>query len=203
LRTNIQFASVDKPIHTIMFTSSGPAEGKSTTAANTAVVSAQAGKKTLLVDADLRKPTVHHTFRLNNAIGLTNILAGQTTLEEAIQSSEVEGLDILTSGPIPPNPAELMGSKMMSQLIEEMRKSYELVIFDTPPVIAVTDAQVLATQVEGVILVVNAGKTNREFAAKAKNQLDNVKANILGVVLNNKKIDGDSYYYYYYGNSKN
>lgn len=202
LRTNIEFSGIDRELKTIMVTSTGPSEGKSTTIANLAVVTAQTEKKTLLVDADLRKPTVHHTFDLNNRQGLTTYLAGQGSLESVIQKSHVPHLDIITAGPIPPNPAEMLSSKVMTRFIEMVSEQYDQVLFDTPPVIAVTDAQVLATKLDGVILVVDSGTTNKDIAVKAKSQLENVKANILGVVLNNKKMQGDSYYYYYYGTKK-
>lgn len=201
LRTNIQFASVDKEIKTIMITSSGPSEGKSTIAANLAVVMAQVGKKTLLVDADMRKPTVHHTFHILNREGLTTALSGQKEVNQLVKKTEIENLDILSSGPIPPNPAELLGSKSMSRQIEEISTQYDIVLFDTPPIIAVADAQILASQLDGVLLVINSGKTNQDMAVKAKVLLDNVKAKILGCVLNNRKIQGENYYYYYYGNN--
>lgn len=199
LRTNIQFASVDSDLKTIMVTSSGPAEGKSTTIANLAVVMGQSEKKVLLIDGDLRKPTVHHTFDLINRKGLSTYLAGQDRLEDVIQKTGQPHVDIITSGPIPPNPAELLNSKAMARFLEEVARQYDQVLIDTPPVIAVTDAQVLASKVDGVILVVNAGKTNKDIVVKAKQQLEHVKANILGVVLNKKEMKGDSYYYYYYG----
>ncbi len=200
LRTNIQFASVDQEIESLMVTSTGPAEGKSTIAANLATVMAQSGKKTLLIDADLRKPTVNHTFRFLNNEGLTQVLTGQASLEQVVKTNtDVDNLDILTSGPIPPNPAELLGSRAMSRLLEEAKSHYHLVLFDTPPVIAVTDAQVLASQVDGVLLVISSGKTNREMAVRAKELLEQVQANILGCVLNNRKMKAGSQYYYYYG----
>ncbi len=200
LRTNIQFASIDRELKSIMVTSTGPGEGKSTTIANLAVVLAQSDKKTLLIDADLRKPTVHHTFELQNRKGLTTYLAGKDGLEQTVQKTEIANLDIMTSGPIPPNPAELLNSKAMTKFIEEVSLKYDQVLFDTPPVIAVTDAQILASKLDGVLLVVNSGLTNKDIALKAKQQLENVKANILGVVLNNKQMKGDGQYYYYYGN---
>lgn len=217
LRTNIQYSSVDHQIKSIMVTSTGPSEGKSTIASNLAVVMAQSGKRTLLVDADMRKPTIHRMFKLMNREGLTNILANQNhlaSMQDAIVQSAVEGknrladyirktedqnLDVITTGPIPPNPAELLGSKSMSRFIQEVSNQYDVIFFDTPPVIAVADAQILASQLDGVLLVVNSGKTNRDMAMKAKSLLDNVKANVLGCVLNNRKITRDNYYYYYYG----
>lgn len=197
IRTNIQFSSIDKEIRTIMVTSASPAEGKSTTTANLAVVFAQQGKRVLLVDADLRKPTAHYTFGMNNVFGLTNVLTKQTELNEAIKQSKEDKLDILTSGPIPPNPAELLSSRAMEEFLKKSKELYDVVIFDTPPVLAVTDAQVLANKCDGTVLVVSSGKTEKESAQKTKELLTNAQAKILGVVLNNKKMDSNDYYYYY------
>jgi protein-tyrosine kinase len=202
IRTNIQFASIDKEIKMILVTSTAPSEGKSTTAANLAIVMAQAGKKTLYIDADMRKPTGHKTFRVPNRQGLTSCLVGQSNVHGVIQSTEIENLHVITAGPIPPNPAELLASNRMKEFIRELKKEFDQIIIDSPPVLAVADATILATQVDGCILVVNAGKTNREMAIKAKQQLENVKAPMLGVVLNNKEMKGNSYYYYYYGERK-
>jgi protein-tyrosine kinase len=201
IRTNIQFSAVDQEYRSIMVTSSGPGEGKSTTTANLAVVFAQQGKKVLMVDADMRKPTVHYTFRLNNHIGLTNVLTKQATLEKAVRETEQENLFILPSGPIPPNPAELLGSKAMEEVLLNAYELFDIIIFDTPPVLAVTDAQVLANKCNGVVLVVSSGKTENEMATKAKELLLNAKAKLLGVVLNNKE-QKESQYYYYYGTDK-
>jgi protein-tyrosine kinase len=198
IRTNIQFSSVDESIQTIMVTSSGPEEGKSTTVANLAVVFAQTGKKVLLIDADLRKPTVHYTFQVDNLSGLTNVLTKQSTMEQAVNETKVENLFVLTSGPIPPNPAELLGSKAMDELLVSSLETYDIVIFDTPPVLAVTDAQILANKCDGTILVVNSGKTEIEPAVKSKELLLSSKGKLLGVVLNQKNAN-DSQYYYYYG----
>ncbi|MGM7721728.1 CpsD/CapB family tyrosine-protein kinase [Metabacillus sp. Hm71] len=198
IRTNIQFSSVDEELQTMIVTSSGPGEGKSTTTANLAVVFAQQGKRVLLVDADLRKPTVHYTFRLENHIGLSNVLTRQSTLEEAVQTTSQDKLWILSSGPIPPNPSEILGSKGMQAMIEQAKNEYDVIIFDTPPVLAVTDAQVLSNLTDGVVLVVSSRNTEIDAAKKAKELLESAKAKILGVVLNNKKAQ-DSQYYYYYG----
>jgi protein-tyrosine kinase len=198
IRTNIQFSTVDKDIRSIMVTSSGPGEGKSTTTANVAVVFAQQGKKVLLIDGDLRKPTVHYTFRLNNHIGLTNVLTKQVSLEKSVRETEQENLFILPSGPIPPNPAELLGSRSMEEFLAIAYEQYDIVIFDTPPVLAVTDGQILANICDGVVMVVSSGKTENEAAIKAKELLTNANAKILGVVLNNKS-QKESQYYYYYG----
>ncbi len=198
IRTNIQFSTVDQEIRSLMVTSAGPGEGKSTTTANIAVVFAQQGKKVLLIDADLRKPTAHYTFRIDNNVGLTNVLSKQTTLAMAVRETNQENLFVLPSGPIPPNPAELLGSRSMEQLINQVYEEFDMVIFDTPPVLAVTDAQILANKSDGIVLVVSSGTTENEAAVKAKELLVNAKGKILGVVLNNKKMK-DSQYYYYYG----
>lgn len=197
IRTNIQFASADDELRSFMVTSASPGEGKSTTAANLAIVFAQQGKRVLLVDSDLRKPTMHYTFRVTNTVGLTNVLTRQASLVEAVQATDVEKLDLLSSGPIPPNPAELLSSRMMEQMLAEAYKQYDLVIFDSPPVLAVTDAQVLANQCQGTVLVVKSGVTELENALKAKELLQAAKAKLLGAVLNNKALKSSSYYYYY------
>lgn len=199
IRTNIQFSSVDKDIRTLLLTSSGPGEGKSTTAANLAIVYAQQSKKVLLIDADLRKPTAHYSFKLENYAGLTNLLTKQATLESVVKETEIPNLSVLTSGPIPPNPSELLASSYLDELIELMKEKFDLIIFDTPPTLAVTDAQILSNKVDGSILVTSSNKTDKEAAKKAKGLLLNANANILGVILNNRKIDESSHYYYYYG----
>ncbi|MCL9633588.1 CpsD/CapB family tyrosine-protein kinase [Bacillus zanthoxyli] len=199
IRTNIQFSGADEEIKSIVLTSTGPGEGKSTTASNLATVYAQQGLRVLLIDADLRKPTAHYTFRLENHVGLTNVLTKQSTLGQAIQGTEVPDLFLLTSGPIPPNPAELLASNNMTELLKEMKQEFDMVIFDTPPVLAVADAQILANQVEGSILVVSSGKTDKEAALKAKELLLKANAKVLGAVLNNRKMEEGSDYYYYYG----
>ncbi len=199
IRTNIQFSSVDQEYRSIMVTSAGPGEGKSTTAANLAVVFAQQGKTVLLVDSDMRKPTVHYTFNFPNTTGLTNILSRQVTLKEAVKDSGVDKLHILSSGPVPPNPAELLSSRAMQQFFVDAYEEYDLIIFDTPPVLVVTDAQIMANQCHGSILVVSSGKTEMEPAKKAKELLQSAKGKLLGCVLNNKKAS-ETDYYYYYGN---
>lgn len=197
IRTNIQFSSVDSEIRSITVTSTAPMEGKSTTIANLAVVFAQQGKKVLLIDADMRRPTVHYFFQLPNTIGLTNVLTKQVDLQEAVRETDVTNLSVLTCGPIPPNPAELLGSVSMEYLLKEAYKMYDLILFDTPPVLAVTDAQVMANLTDGSIMVVSSGKTDREGAQKAKELLTATKGKLLGVILNNKPQEKHSHYYYY------
>jgi capsular exopolysaccharide synthesis family protein len=197
VRTNLQFASVDEELETMLVTSSGPGEGKSMTAANLAVVYEQQGKKVLLIDSDLRKPTVHYTFRLDNLRGLSNILVGENILEETVAATGVDNLDVITCGPIQPNPSELLASRKMQQFVEETKRLYDLIIFDTPPVLAVADAQILANIVDGSILVIRSGQTEIEAATKAKEALIPAKAKLLGTVLNDKEKKGSNYYYYY------
>ncbi|MBX0357733.1 CpsD/CapB family tyrosine-protein kinase [Halobacillus sp. Nhm2S1] len=197
IRTNLQFTSVDQELDSMLVTSASPSEGKSITTANTAVVFAQQGKKTLLVDADLRKPTIHYTFRVGNTSGLSNYLVGNQWILDLAKETHIENLDVITCGPIPPNPSELLGSKKMKEFIEEAKETYDMIIFDTPPVLAVTDSQVLANFVEGVLLVVRSKQTEKEAAVKAKEQLEQSKANLLGVVLNDQDLKSSNYYYYY------
>src|SRR5690625_1570830 len=197
IRTNLQFASVDNELETMLVTSSGPGEGKSMTTANLAVVYAQQGQTVLLIDADLRKPTVHYTFRLDNLRGLSNILVGENTLQETIVASDMDNLDVVSCGPIPPKPSELLASKKMQNLIEEAKTMYDLIIFDTPPVLAVADAQILANIVDGSLLVIRSKQTEIEAATKAKEALEPARAKLLGTVLNDRENKGSNYYYYY------
>ena len=200
LRTNINFSMPDKELKTILFTSAAPGEGKSTVSANTAVVFAQEGKKVLLIDGDMRKPTTHYTFNRMNATGLSNLLTRKWEINDIIQNTDVEGLDLITSGPIPPNPAELLSSKTMDHLIEQLSAQYDLLVFDAPPVLSVTDAQILSHKCDGTILVLNAGTTEKDSVMKAKESLISSQANILGTVLNNFVMQKDRYYTQYYGN---
>ncbi|MGF2082635.1 CpsD/CapB family tyrosine-protein kinase [Enterococcus casseliflavus] len=198
IRTNIQFASsTDRPIKTIVITSSGPGEGKSTTSANLAVVIAKSGQRVLLVDSDMRKPTVYKTFNLMNATGLSSVLSTSTSVLEAAQKTVIDNLFVLTSGPKPPNPSELLGSERMNQVIEEARSLYDVVIFDMPPVVAVTDAQIMASKADGTLLVVRENVSRKESLSKAKELLNMVQAHILGVVYNGAEHMKDSGYYYY------
>lgn len=200
LRTNIQFSSVDKPVKTLMVTSSGPGEGKSTTTANLAVVMAQTGQKIIIVDTDLRRPVQHKVFGVPNNTGLTTAMLAvdPATVNDYLQPTEIENLFVLTSGPIPPNPSELLGSHRMKQVVDALGATADLVIFDSPPVLAVTDAVVLGRQVDGVLLVVDAGKTREQALTTAVGELHKVGANTLGVALNRLDTRRGGYYYYYY-----
>ena len=199
IRTNITYSSIDKEIKSVLFTSSTPGAGKSTTAANVAIAFAQAGKRTLLLDADLRRPTVHYTFEVQNQRGLSTGIVNDIYAEELVRATDVENLDLITSGPIPPNPSELLASNKMTQFFKVVSMQYDMVIVDSPPILAVTDGQLLSKMVDGTILVSNVETNNRDSLTHAKELLEKADANMLGVVLNNKRIkdEGDSYYYYY------
>ncbi len=197
LRTNIQFASVDKQIKSILFTSTGAGEGKTTTSANLAIAMAKDLKRTVYIDTDLRKPAGHLIFNLSNRAGVTHYLVGQSALEEVIQETGIPLLSAVTSGAIPPNPAELLGSNRMSAFLDELERLFDVIILDSPPLL-VTDGFLLSQKVDGCILVIDAKKTKREQAVKAVEQLKHAHANILGVVLNNeKRVKGSTYEYYY------
>ncbi|WP_270565914.1 CpsD/CapB family tyrosine-protein kinase [Clostridium beijerinckii] len=196
LRTNIQYSSFDKTIKSIVVTSAEAAEGKSTVSGNLALSFAQNEKKVIIVDCDLRKPSVHKNFKLSNLSGLSEVLIGKEDLDNVIQSRN-ENLDILTSGKIPPNPSEMLSSTAMTNLIQKLGEKYDMVILDSAPLQAVTDAQILSTKVDGTILVVRAQRTNRESVIDAKNSLTKVGANILGTVLHAVENTRGKYYYYY------
>jgi capsular exopolysaccharide synthesis family protein len=186
-----------------MLTSAGPGEGKSTTASNLAVAYAQSDKRVLVIDADLRKPTMHHTFMKTNRWGLSNVVSGQSAPAEVIVETHVHNLFLMPSGPVPPNPSEMLASKRMTVMLEELKESFDVIIIDTPPALAVTDAQVVATKVDGVLIVIDYGKVKREAAMKVKANLQHVNARMLGVVINNvDRKNGEGYYYYYYGNDQ-
>lgn len=198
LLTNIEYSSVDKQIQMIAVTSSAPSEGKTTTATNLAVAYSETGKNVLLVDCDLRKPRLHEVFNTSNLIGLTSVLASKSSLNDTVKPVK-DGLSILTSGPIPPNPVELIRSNMMEQLINTLRDLFDVVIFDTPPVGLVTDAAIISSKLDGVVLVVASGKSQIEATLRAKENLQNVNANLLGAVVTMIPIDTPGYQYYTYG----
>ncbi len=199
MRTNLQFSALDRPLKSLVVTSPNPVEGKSTTLANLGVVMAQAGKTVVLVDSDLRRPMLHKIFQLPNKEGLTSVLLQEEpSLDGHLQETGIENLRVLTSGPLPPNPSELLGSQKMRQLIEQLKGKADVVLFDTPPAIPVTDATVLATQTDGVLLVADAGRTRRNMARQVVENLRQVGANLLGVALNRLSPRGAGGYYYYY-----
>jgi succinoglycan biosynthesis transport protein ExoP len=200
LRTNLQFSSPDKPLRTVVVTSALATEGKTTTAANLAVVMAQAGKQVVLLDGDLRRPALHKVFGLANRAGLTTALVEDSPeLSEYLQGTDVENLRVLTTGPIPPNPQELLGSQRMRELLQRLQEEADVVVVDTPPTLVVADANVLASLTDGVLMVVNAGHTRRAAIQQAADGLRQAGAHLLGGVLN--RVDtrgGRNYYYYYY-----
>ncbi|MBI4726046.1 polysaccharide biosynthesis tyrosine autokinase [candidate division TA06 bacterium] len=202
LRTNIQFSRIDDPLKTVVISSAGPFEGKSTSAANLAITTALSGIRTLLVDADLRRPVIHSLFGLEREPGLSNLLAERLPLEKVVRPSGIENLSILTCGAVPPNPSELLGSQRMRDTLKLLSQQYDLALFDSPPVITVTDTAVLSSQVDGIVLVVKSHVTDKRALTRAKTILTNLKANILGVVLNKIELSGlaGSYNYYYHYN---
>lgn len=203
LRTNIQYSGVDKPMKTIVVTSSGPVEGKTTTIVNLAVTFAQAGCRVLLIDSDMRKPKLHKVFVIPNTKGLTNLLIEHGDYRDYVQDCDVPNLEILTCGTIPHNPSELLSSRTMRELLEKVKQDYDIVFLDAPPVGSVTDAAVISTFVDGMILVAYAGHVKIGSLRLTKELLEKVNANILGVVLNqlDRNVGSNYYYYhdYYYG----
>jgi succinoglycan biosynthesis transport protein ExoP len=202
LRTSLLLSSAGTPPKTILVTSSQPSEGKTTTAINTAFMLAQTGADVLIIDCDLRRPRLHSHFNLSNTRGLTNCLSGESDVEELLQTyDKLPKLKLLTSGPIPPNPAELLGSEEMRRLLSSLSEKFTHIIVDSPPAISFTDSSILSTFVDGVILVVHGGRSSRAVVRRAKQQLLDVGAHIFGVVLNNVKIESTDYYYNSYYSS--
>ncbi len=200
VRSNIRFKTIDKPAKLIMVTSSIPGEGKSTTAANLGIVMAQSGVKTIIVDADLRRPMQQYIFQVPTMGGLTELLVSpQMSLVDQLSNTQVENLQILPCGSLPPNPSELLETERMGNLIKQLKEMADVVIFDSPPVLAVTDAPILATRIDGVILVTDAGKTRRDAIQKSLDTLSEAKANVLGAILNRVKKKKGGYSYQYQG----
>jgi non-specific protein-tyrosine kinase len=195
LRTNLSFYSLDNPIRSLVVTSPAKAEGKSTTIANLAVTMAQSGRKTILVDCDLRRPSLHTLFDLRGEPGLTDVILNDD-VDLPLQETGVENLWLLASGPKPPNPADLLGSRKIDQLLEKLNDMADIVLFDAPPVIAVTDAAVLGAKVDGVLIVVSAGQTRRDHAERAKELLEKAKVRIIGAALTNAPKDSSLGDYY-------
>jgi capsular exopolysaccharide synthesis family protein len=196
LRTSLLLSSAGQPPKTVLVTSSQPSEGKTTTAINTAFMLAQTGAEVLIVDCDLRRPRLHAHFDIPNTRGLTNWLSGEPDLDQLIQTYDKNpNLKLLTSGPVPPNPAELLGSDQMRKLLGLLSERFGHIIIDSPPAISFTDASILSTMADGVVLVVHSGKSSRAVVRRAKQQLLDVGAHIFGVVLNNVKLESQDYYY--------
>ncbi len=185
LRTNLTFTALDKPIETLIVTSAAPDENKSTVLANLAVTMAQSERRTILVDADLRRPSLHDIFGVSNDWGLTTMVVEETKLDDPpLVDVGVDNLWLVPSGPLPPNPADILGSRTMEQVITALKARADVILFDAPPIVSVTDATVLGTKVDGVLLVVCAGRTRREHAQRAKDLLERVHVRIVGAVLN-------------------
>jgi non-specific protein-tyrosine kinase len=198
LRTNLEFAALDKPLRTLQVTSALPQEGKSTTAANLAVVMAQSGKRVLLVDLDLRRPTLHRYFKVPNLAGLTSVLLGVTTVEAAIQQVGIENLRVLSSGPLPPSPADTLSSLAAETLLATLAERFDIVIVDSPPVMVASDAVVIASRMDGVLVVVAAGKTSRRATKQAVEGLQRSSSSVLGAVFNMQRAAQGSEAYMYY-----
>lgn len=197
LRTSLLYSLIDTSPKAIVITSPGAGEGKSTTCANLGVVLAQAGKSVLVIDCDLRKPRMHQLFGLRNLQGIVNVLVGEMSLTEVAQNADVSELKIVTSGPIPPNPSELLGSRRFYDLLDETRQAFDYVLLDTPPVEAVSDSTILAGQTDGTLLVFNARNTRKGAVRQSVHSLQSVGANVLGTVMNSVKSSKGSYYYGY------
>jgi capsular exopolysaccharide synthesis family protein len=201
IRTNILFMSPDHPIRTMVITSPSPQEGKTTTAINLAVTMAEAGGRVLLIDTDMRRPRLHRSFGVPNQVGISAVIVGKASLEEAIKRTDVPHLDVLTCGPVPPNPSELLHTERFALVLAECGKLYDRVILDSPPTSAVTDPAVLGNLTDGVVLIVKAGETTREAAMHARRQLNSAKARMIGVVVNAIDFSNPAYgYEYYYRN---
>ena len=200
LRTNLQFSGLKNPGGSLLITSSGPGEGKTTTASNLSVVLAQTQKRVILADGDLRRPSVHKIFGLSNKTGLTSMVLDESlSIDDVVQATSVSGLRVLTSGPLPPNPAEVLNSPEMARIIDRLREGADLVIFDSPPVLVVTDAVILAGKLNSTLLVADAGRTRSDALRRSVETLSKVNAKVLGVVLNKMtKRNAEGYYYYYY-----
>lgn len=195
LRSNIEYSSFDDEYRAIVVTSSVPGEGKSTTSGNLALSLAQSGNKVLLVDCDMRKPSIHKKFKISNMSGTAELLLRKESFED-VANCYNENLTIITAGKIPPNPSEMLSSRAMTAFIKEMKKEFKYIILDTPPLQAVTDAQVLSTKADGVLLVVRAGSTKREMVLNSVDLIEKVHGKIIGTVLNGVENKKNNYYYY-------
>ena len=199
LRTSIQYSGIDTELQSLVVTSSIPSEGKSTVAANLAKSFSEMDKKVLLIDADLRKPTIHKKLQLSNQVGLSDLIVQKLSPSEVIQKVE-DQFDVLTAGKIPPNPAELVGSEKMSQLLSYLKETYDYIIIDTPPVLSVTDPQLLALKADGTLMVIREGKARQKLILNAYKELKKLNINVIGSILNDcgQKMGGYSQYYYQY-----
>lgn len=198
LRNNLHYANPDAPVRRILVTSAGPGEGKSTTAANLALVLAQGDRQVLLVEADLRRPNVHGLFRQPSSPGLSSYLVGDALLDAILLKTAVPNLSVVTSGPIPPNPAEILASRRMHAFLATVGERFDVVILDSPPVLATSDACALAPHVDGVLLVVDSGRTAQMALTRAKERIEAVRGPILGAILNRFDASANGYSRRYY-----
>jgi len=198
IRTNLLFMSPDKPLKKLLVTSSGPQEGKTTVATSLAIAMAQSGNRVLLVDTDMRRPRLHRAFGIANEVGISSAIVGEMPIESCIKSTEVPGLSVLPCGPIPPNPTELLHAERFRKLVEVLSDQFDRIIFDSPPLGAVADAAVLATQADAALLVLKGGKTTYPEARRAIDSLTGVNAFVAGAVLNDLDLENREYGYYYY-----
>lgn len=197
IRTNIQFSMIDKKLKTISVTSSVPNSGKTIFSTNLATTFATEENRILIVDTDLKRPTIHKVFKTDNIQGLTSLITNkELQLKDLVKESFVDNLYYLTSGVLPPNPSDLLSSKRMDDIITEMKEHFDLIIFDTPPVLAVTDAQIIGSKVDGTVVIVPEGEVTKEEVKKTAELLKNVNAKVLGSVMNKVKNENDTYYYY-------
>jgi len=201
LRTNLQFIIEEQSLQVIAVSSAHPGEGKTTTIVNLAITFANEGKRVVLIDADLRRSSLHSIFDLSNERGLSSILSKRCHTKDATRSSLIENLDIIPAGPMYPNPSELLHSPEMMELLAQLKSQYDLVLIDSPPVLVVADAKIIANRAEGVIMIVRSRKTKRSSALKAKNYLESSGVNILGFVLNNQMKNIERNYYGYYNHA--
>lgn len=195
LRSNVEYSSFDDEYRAIVVTSSVPGEGKSTTSGNLALSLAQSGNKVLLVDCDMRKPSIHKKFKISNMSGTAELLLRKESFED-VANFYNENLTIITAGKIPPNPSEMLSSRAMTAFIKEMKNEFKYIILDTPPLQAVTDAQVLSTKADGVLLVVRAGSTKRDAVLNSVDLIKKVQGKVIGIVLNGVENKKNNYYYY-------
>ncbi|WP_368863199.1 polysaccharide biosynthesis tyrosine autokinase [Staphylococcus hominis] len=198
IRSNIIFSNAEE-IKSVLITSEKPAAGKSIVTANIAITYAQAGYKTLIIDGDMRKPTQHYHFGTSNYDGLSNLIIGKSEFDKAIRSTRVENLDLLTSGPVPPNPSELIASKNFKKIFGTLQNEYDFILIDTPPIISVTDAQVFLQYVPNCVMIIDAQKNNKNEVKKAKQLIEQADGHVIGAVLNKTAEEKSSNYYYYYG----
>lgn len=198
IRSNIMFSNAEE-IKSVLITSEKPAAGKSIVSANIAITYAQAGYKTLIIDGDMRKPTQHYYFETSNYDGLSNLIIGKSEFDKAIRTTRVDNLDLLTSGPVPPNPSELIASKNFRKIFEVLQDEYDFILIDTPPIVSVTDAQVFLQYVPNCVMVIDTQKNNKNEVKKAKQLIEQADGHVIGAVLNKTAEEKSSNYYYYYG----